>query len=298
MVDYQRVPLSPVKSHLRLVRDEESPEYDAEPSTESRRMSGFGITPSEVYAIKNAYALATYSVLAKHANAAGECWPSVETIAEGIGATPPTVRKALKHLADAGILTVIPRTANGMDQANAYRLHFHNSANRRVETTFPPVETTFPLGRNVVSPGTKPGFHEQDSREQDSREQEVNPPSPQEHSTRPTYPEWFETIWTAYPSGHGSKKKTYEAARRHRLGPDAVPEVLAGIDRWKQCERWAEGFIKDGERFIRDRLWEEPPPPPKPPRGTLPNGLDKSARARSELDALLDIAGVKRHDDG
>lgn len=32
-------------------------------------------------------------------------------------------------------------------------------------------------------------------------------------------------------------------------------------------------------------------------RRTNPNGHDKSTRARSEIDALLDIAGVKRHDD-
>jgi hypothetical protein len=36
--------------------------------------------------------------------------------------------------------------------------------------------------------------------------------------------------------------------------------VVTGIEAWKPSRRWQEGYIKDAERFIAARMWEDPPP--------------------------------------
>lgn len=50
-------------------------------------------------------AVAVFLYLLDHANKQGECWPSIPTIAEDLKISESTVRRAVKELKKAGLLT-------------------------------------------------------------------------------------------------------------------------------------------------------------------------------------------------
>lgn len=54
-------------------------------------------------------AVAVYTYLYDRANKNGEYWPSVKTIAGDIKLSPATVRRAIKDLNNAGLLTTTQR---------------------------------------------------------------------------------------------------------------------------------------------------------------------------------------------
>lgn len=54
-------------------------------------------------------AVAVYTYLYDRADKNGECWPSVKTIAGDIKLSPATVRRAVKDLRKAGLLTTAQR---------------------------------------------------------------------------------------------------------------------------------------------------------------------------------------------
>lgn len=60
-----------------------------------------------------------YSHLAGHLNRAGECWPSIECLADESGMHPGTVRKARGELERAGLIVTIE---GGGNRPNLYRL--------------------------------------------------------------------------------------------------------------------------------------------------------------------------------
>jgi len=61
--------------------------------------------------------------LAQHANAQGECWPSVATIAEETGYSARAVQLALADLRQAGHIKITPATSEGgRCKSNVYRL--------------------------------------------------------------------------------------------------------------------------------------------------------------------------------
>ncbi len=71
-----------------------------------------------------AYAIAVYMVLKRHSDASGYCYPSLSTIAAKIGASVPTVTKALKKLSAFGLLEWRNDNASsGARTSNVYRVH-------------------------------------------------------------------------------------------------------------------------------------------------------------------------------
>ena len=54
-------------------------------------------------------AVAVYTYLHDRANKNGKCWPSVNKIAGDIKLSPATVRRAIKDLKEAGLLTITQR---------------------------------------------------------------------------------------------------------------------------------------------------------------------------------------------
>jgi hypothetical protein len=72
-------------------------------------------------------------------------------------------------------------------------------------------------------------------------------------------PPGFAAFWMAYPKGHGSRKASADQWRRLKPDPALRAEIMAGLELWKLSRRWRENFVKDAERWIRDRMWENPP---------------------------------------
>jgi hypothetical protein len=83
----------------------------------------FAIVPCLMLAEVRATSVVVYAVLAEHANADQECWPSIGRIAECANVTPGTVRSAIKELEQKGWLTVRGRvTEEGRQTSNLFRV--------------------------------------------------------------------------------------------------------------------------------------------------------------------------------
>jgi hypothetical protein len=96
----------------------------------------------------------------------------------------------------------------------------------------------------------------EESRREESREDE-NTLSPTKSAVRVSYPDEFEQFWSLYPSGHGSKKKTFEHWKK--LTADEREQLMALMPSWIASDRWQRGFVKDAAVWIRDGLWSNPP---------------------------------------
>lgn len=89
------------------------------------------------------------------------------------------------------------------------------------------------------------------------------------------FPAEFVEFWRRYPTGHGSRPKSYAAWKKVRKEHAAI---MAGLEAWHRSERWQKGMVKTCELWLRDRLWENPPAAaiePTPIRPPLPPGVDE-----------------------
>lgn len=100
-----------------------------------------------------------------------------------------------------------------------------------------------------------------------------NAETPKNGRAAPIYTEDFLAFWTAYPKGHGNKQTAFTVWQQLKPNPETQAEILAGVDRWKQSRKWKDKFVRDAERFLKLRMWEdEVEPVPLPP---LPPDLQK-----------------------
>ena len=68
-------------------------------------------------------AVAVYTYLYARANKNGECWPSVKTIAGDIKLSPATVRRAIKDLKNAKLITTKQRyRSNGEKSSLLFKI--------------------------------------------------------------------------------------------------------------------------------------------------------------------------------
>ena len=75
-------------------------------------------------------AVAVYTYLHDRANKNGECWPSVNTIADDIKLSPATVRRAIKDLRKAKLLVTKQRYRdNGDNSSLTYKIYSKNLNN-------------------------------------------------------------------------------------------------------------------------------------------------------------------------
>lgn len=103
-------------------------------------------------------------------------------------------------------------------------------------------------------------------------------PTEPEHNvaSAPEFPDDFLDFWKQYPSGNGSKSKTYQQWRKVK---GEHPAIMAGLALWNSSERWQKGFVKTAELWVRDRLWENPPPSPQNGIDTMDDWLKNGALA-------------------
>ena len=85
------------------------------------------------------------------------------------------------------------------------------------------------------------------------------PLSPAEPKEKNTYPIEFEEFWRQYPSGNGAKNKTFDQWKRLNPDDELRREIMDGLAKWNASKRWADGYVKSAEIWVRDRMWENPP---------------------------------------
>lgn len=87
--------------------------------------------------------------------------------------------------------------------------------------------------------------------------------------TRPSISsaELFELFWRRYPKGRGSKKASRGQWDRLRVDAGLYEAIVAGLEVWELSHEWRDPqYIRHCERWLRDRMWENPPAPTGPPR--------------------------------
>lgn len=83
----------------------------------------FAIVPCLMLADVRPTSVVVYAVLAEHANADQECWPSINRIASRSNLSATTVRSAIQQLEETGWVTVRGRaTDDGRQTSNLYKI--------------------------------------------------------------------------------------------------------------------------------------------------------------------------------
>lgn len=76
-------------------------------------------------------AIAVYTYLYDRANKNGECWPAIPTIAKELKLSQSTVRRALKDLRKAGLITTEQRyREQGGKSSLLFKLNNYEKANK------------------------------------------------------------------------------------------------------------------------------------------------------------------------
>lgn len=116
------------------------------------------------------YGIAIYNVLAMYANSdGGGIWPAYQTIADQIGASRPTVIKAMKTLCDVGLVIKQERMRKeGGTGSNLYVIS-------RGKRALPRSKPDLPRPVNDVNPPSKPPLPNKDPIDQDPIDQEREP---------------------------------------------------------------------------------------------------------------------------
>lgn len=175
--------------------------------------------------------------LADNANDDGLCWPSKAHIIEQTGLSRSTVRRCVRQLAAAGLLSIDHRyTVEGEPTSNLYQLHLGGGS-----TMNPPGSTMTP---GVGSPWTP--------EPSDRTVNQSNPLCAAAHDQR------FDDFWSAWPKGRRrAKKKAREAWKRKRLDKRA-DEIIADVrNRIANDEQWKRGYIPMPTTYINGERWED-----------------------------------------
>lgn len=65
----------------------------------------------------------------------------------------------------------------------------------------------------------------------------------------------FARFWQEYPRKVG-KAEAQKLWQKHR---PTLSVVLDSLGKWKASRRWQEGFVMDGDRWVRGKRWEDEP---------------------------------------
>jgi Helix-turn-helix domain len=258
------------------------------------RRPRFAIVPASVLALRDPHALSVYAALALHADDAGRCFPTVETIRAAAGGSKPTVIRALNRLRAAGLVVSEPRWSRGAVTANAYRLPAHPPATRDEPTgqrRLPVDPATGQRGlpapvngidRHRSTPLTLTKPNEEKAKEPKGGTPPQSPPGRDEPAAD------FLAFWNAYPAGHGTQAEAWRSWRR--LAPDAatVESIRVGLAAWKASDRWRRGYVVNAGKFLRERIWEQTPPDAAVP-SARPGGRSTRERVSAAADRFAEL---------
>lgn len=188
------------------------------------------------------------------------------------------VDTCLQQLHDAGFIHRYSLGDARYIQVLAFKKHQNPHHKEQASTIPAPDEINSDERKSEVSPGHAPdtpqasradslntdslntdsGFPHPDASASDgAAAPDVRGPDP-EPAKSPKYTAEFETFWKAYPSGHGVKKTAFDYWKK--IPAAERQAVMDGLNAWKACDRWQRGFVKDAQRWLRDRMWEDEPP--------------------------------------
>ena len=221
------------------------------PFEDGRERGGWSWFSNAIFDVEvSAYAKLAYLALARFADGAGSCFPSVGTLARVMGCGRTRVKESLGELEQAGLVDVEPRTHN----SNLYIL--------RCPSKHDPPVATRPPGRHATdhrSPRDlpqSPRDHQLDlpNKTHGRREKPELPQPPSASEGTLSFTNFFE----AYPR----KRKREEAyAEWRKLSPNASLRraIMSTLEVDKRTVDWQRyAFIPYPATWLRRRRWEDP----------------------------------------
>lgn len=183
--------------------------------------------------------------LADQANEQAMCWPSISSIEKRTNLSGRAIQKALASLLQQGHLTVHFRTG----KSSYYTVH--------PRTTFTP-ESDSPL--NDVHPTPEPRSGDPRTTFTHNHKEPSNKPKT---NVRKDYSETFEKFWQKYPRTEG-KKKSFEIWQQLKLD-SMLDEILVALEWSIKNKGWDRDatYCPHGERWLKNRRWEDMPKQPK-----------------------------------
>jgi DNA-binding transcriptional regulator YhcF (GntR family) len=224
------------------------------------------------------YARSVLMALSSRANEKGECWPSLDTIAQDAKVSKSTVQRVIPQLIEYGYISKEKRTKRGMTIAPKYRMLFDKTgAASEKPSDVEGSQSDHPgyshRPRGVVSQtmGGSQSDHRSIEREVDkgSIEREVEPPiSPKggdtEKPTRKTskryeYSDEFETFWNIYP--RKDSKRRALTAFNNALKRATLEELCAGAARYANDPNRVAQYTKHAATWLNGDCWLDEPLP-------------------------------------
>ena len=127
---------------------------------------------------------------------------------------------------------------------------------------------------------------EPNSTEPNLTDESLLPDKPAKKQT--TYPPDFDQFWTQYPKGRGSKATAYQEWRNLKPDTETVEAIMHGLAVACASSQWEDvRYIPYAERFLKRRIWENPP---------LRNGATKPITAQQQVDYLRAQIAEDEHD--
>ena len=209
-------------------------------------------------------AVKVYAILTRWADLPDGAYPALATVAERLGASKDTARRAVRELRERGALEVVPQRDGKVQRSNLYVLHY---ADPRGNGATPPPGNgaTTPLA-TVPPPSSQP-CHPSKTHGRDTHGSENNPPSAAATGTAveelPRHRKAPEDVWPAAvvdltrefaklvrANGHplpgpGTKRADgwYDAMEKLlRLGPPGAngeADLVPSPDEVRRVMRWA-----------------------------------------------------------
>lgn len=175
--------------------------------------------------------------LCDNANDKGECWPSLQHIADQCEISRRTAINHVQALADDGFLVVENRFKNNEQISNFYiidldrkskseKLGGENSALPPSENSALGSEKTALGGENIAPPPSEKSAH-RTSHSLESVKEPVNKYN--------DYPDWFVKLLERYPprSGSNDKRKAFQAVSARIKEGKTIEQITAAVDRYR-----------------------------------------------------------------
>ena len=120
------------------------------------------------------YARSVLMALSSRANENGECWPSLDTIAQDAKVSVSTVKRVIPQLIEFGYIAKEKRTLKGWDTTTKYRMLFDKTGAARENPSNAEVGLTEPPGSSARTTGWVSQSHRVALPEPQSIEREVD----------------------------------------------------------------------------------------------------------------------------
>ncbi|MBS6101022.1 MAG: helix-turn-helix domain-containing protein [Actinomyces sp.] len=242
-----------------------------------KRREGFHMMPRSIDSDDRltVYARSVLMALSSRANEAGECWPSLDTIAQDAKVSKSTVQRAIKQLIECGYISKEKRTKRGRTIAPKYRMLFDKAgaASEKPsdvegsQSDHPGYSHRPPRVVSQTMRGSQ-SDHRSIEREVDkgSKDKEVEPPiSPKggedakPKRKRHEYTSEFETFWSIYP--RKDDKRRALTAFNNALERATLEQLCAGAERYANDPNREPQYTKHAATWLNGDCWLNPPLP-------------------------------------